>query len=223
MSAESGLATFRSGPDAMWRDLDPMTLATPEAFARDPVLVWEWYRERLTRAAGAQPNLGHAALASLAGIIPDFIIITQNVDSLHTLAGSRDVIELHGNIRRARCTACGERTAAPLAGTLPPRCACGGMLRPDVVWFGEALPRGALERACEAAARAAVFIVAGTSAVVYPAAGLVDVAKQGGAFVVEINPEQTPATARCDLSVRAPTGVFLPLVLSYCAATGSKP
>jgi NAD-dependent deacetylase len=213
MSAESGLPTFRSNSGALWRNRDPMTLATPQAFARDPVLVWEWYQERLRAHATATPNPGHLALVEIARRVPGFVMVTQNVDGLHTEAGSRDVIELHGNLRRARCVACGQRVPTPTDGELPPHCSCGGPLRPDVVWFGEDLPAGAFERAHAAAAHAKVFIVAGTSAIVYPAAGLVEIAKRAGAFVVEVNPEETAATALCDLSVRAPSGVFLPLVV----------
>ena len=213
MSVESGLPTFRSSSGALWRNHDPMTLATPQAFARDPVLVWEWYRERLRAHRTATPNAGHIALVDIAGRVPSFVMVTQNVDGLHTEAGSRDVIELHGNLRRARCVRCGQNVPTPLDGELPPRCTCGGLLRPDVVWFGENLPPGAFERAHTAAAEADVFIVAGTSAIVYPAAGLVDIAKRAGAFVVEVNPEETSATALCDLSVRAPSGAFLRLVV----------
>jgi NAD-dependent deacetylase len=213
MSAESGLPTFRSSSGALWRNHDPMTLATPQAFARDPVLVWEWYQERLRAHRKAAPNPGHIALVEIARRVPSFVMVTQNVDGLHADAGSRDVIELHGNLRRARCVRCGQKVPTPLDGELPPHCACGGLLRPDVVWFGEDLPAGAFERAYEAAAEAEVFIVAGTSAVVYPAAGLVEVAKHAGAFVAEVNPEETAATALCDLSVRSPSGVFLPLVV----------
>lgn len=213
MSVESGLPTFRSGSRALWRNRDPMTLATPDAFARDPELVWEWYRERLRAHGTAAPNPGHLALAELERRIPAFTLITQNVDGLHLRAGSREVVELHGDVRTARCTLCGERVPTPLDGPLPPRCACGGLLRPNVVWFGEALPPGAYERAWEAAANSQVFIVAGTSAVVFPAAGLVQVAREAGAFVVEVNPDETPATSSCDVSVRAASGGFLPLVV----------
>ena len=212
VSAESGLPTFRSGTGALWRNRDPMTLATPQAFERDPVLVWEWYRERLRKHRDAKPNAGHLALVDIAQKVPEFALVTQNVDGLHAQAGSRDVIELHGCLRQSRCSRCGTIVATPLDGDLPPRCACGGSLRPNVVWFGENLPPGAFERALEAVTRADVFIVAGTSAIVHPAAGLVDVARRSGAFVAEVNPEETPATSICDLSVRAASGVFLPLV-----------
>jgi NAD-dependent deacetylase len=213
MSAESGLPTFRSSSGALWRNHDPMSLATPEAFERDPVLVWEWYQERLRAHQSARPNPGHIALSRLEEHLPSFVMVTQNVDGLHADAGSQNVIELHGNLRRARCVRCGDKVPTPLDGSLPPLCPCGGVLRPDVVWFGEDLPPGAFQRAYEAAAEAQVFIVAGTSAIVYPAAGLVEIAKRAGAFVVEVNPDETPATALCDLSVHAPSGVFLPLVV----------
>jgi len=213
MSVESGLPTFRSGSRALWRDRDPMSLATPEAFAHDPALVWEWYRERLRAHSAAAPNPGHLALAKLERRLPSFSVITQNVDGLHLRAGSTNIIELHGDVRTSRCVTCARRVDTPLSGTGLPRCECGGLLRPNVVWFGEALPAGAYERAWEAAANAEVFIVAGTSAIVYPAAGLVDVARERGAFVVEVNPDETPATARCDVSVRAPSGAFLSSVV----------
>ena len=213
MSVESGLPTFRSGTRALWRNQDPMMLATPEAFERDPALVWEWYRERMRSHGAATPNPGHLALVELERRVASFTLITQNVDGLHLRAGSHDVVELHGNVRTSRCVACGRSGPTPLEGPVPPRCECGGLLRPNVVWFGESLPPGAFDRAHAAAAKADVFIVAGTSAIVYPAAGLVDVAKLSGAFVVEVNPEDTPATGICDVSVRAPSGVFLPLVV----------
>jgi NAD-dependent protein deacetylase/lipoamidase len=222
MSAESGIPTFRSGPGALWRKHRPETLATPEAFARDPELVWQWYGERIDRLDDVRPNAGHEALVRIEGLMPSFTIVTQNVDGLHHEAGSRDVIELHGSIRRARCIACGaiDTTYARARPREPgvPWCACGAMLRPDVVWFGEALPAVAIERAASVAAAADVFLVAGTSAVVYPAAGLITVAKDAGAFVVEINPEATEASAACDIAVRAPVGQFLPLVADALAA-----
>jgi NAD-dependent deacetylase len=213
MSAESGIATFRSGPDALWRNIRPEEIATPQAFARDPSFVWQWYRERLQKAAGAQPNAGHRALVEIARSVSDFTVITQNVDGLHAAAGSQAVIELHGNVRRARCTGCGDLIPAPTEGALPPLCACGALLRPDVVWFGEFLPDGVMEEATAAVRRSDVVMVLGTSAQVYPAAGLVDDAQTAGAFVAEVNPEMTPASDFCDISVRAKTGEFLPLVV----------
>lgn len=214
MSAESGIPTFRAGPDALWRNFRPEEIATPQAFARDPKLVWQWYRERLQTAANARPNAGHLALARFAKRIDDFTVITQNVDGLHASAGSERIIELHGNVRRARCTACRATVDAPTEGALPPSCPwCASVLRPDVVWFGEFLPDGVMEEASAAVRRSHVVIVAGTSAQVYPAAGLVDEAIAAGAFVAEVNPESTAASDFCHLSVRAKSGEFLPLVV----------
>ncbi len=214
MSAESGIPTFRSGADALWRNHRPEDLATPDAFARDPALVTAWYRKRRATVAAAAPNPGHAALAALATELPALLVVTQNVDGLHETAGSRDVVELHGSIRWSRCVTCGNRTIGRLSGPLPESCACGGLLRPDVVWFGEALPADEWERAMRATRDAAVFVVAGTSAAVYPAAGLVMLARSSGAFVAEINPEPTEATAYCDLTVRARVGEFFPMLLA---------
>jgi NAD-dependent deacetylase len=150
----------------------------------------------------------------MADVLPSFTIVTQNVDGLHAEAGSADVVELHGSIRWSRCIACGDRHAGSLEGPLPDICACGGVLRPDVVWFGEALPQTAWDRAERAARTANVFIVAGTSAAVYPAAGLVHIAKRAGAYVAEVNPESTDASAFCDLVVRAPVGDVFPALLA---------
>jgi NAD-dependent deacetylase len=214
ISAESGLPTFRSGSGALWNNHRPEDLATPQAFARDPILVSTWYRERRIRAAAARPNRGHLALANMADVLPWFTIVTQNVDGLHAEAGSAGVVELHGTIRWSRCIACGDRKSGSLEGPLPDACACGGLLRPDVVWFGETLPQAAWERAERVTRTADVFIVAGTSAAVYPAAGLVHIAKREGAYVAEVNPEPTDASATCDLVVRAPAGEFFPALLA---------
>jgi NAD-dependent deacetylase len=214
ISAESGIPTFRSGATALWRDHRAEDLATPEAFARDPTLVTQWYRMRLETVLAATPNSGHAALVRLAQCVPDFTLITQNVDGLHAAAGSRDVVELHGSIHRWRCVSC-ERQSRLAADSSRPtqRCPCGGLLRPGVVWFGEVLPASAWDIAQRAATRAEVFLVIGTSAAVYPAAGLALLAKQSGAYVAEVNPETTQATPFCDLCVRAPSGEFLALVV----------
>ena len=199
VSAESGVPTFR-GLGGLWRGRDPMELATPEAFAADPKLVWEFYDWRRTLLAGCAPNGAHLALAALEARAQRFTLVTQNVDGLHRQAGSRDPVELHGNIWRVRCfRRCGEPERedrrAPLPPPLPPPCACGGPLRPGVVWFGEMLPAGAFERAERAASQADVFLVAGTSGVVEPAASLARIAHAAGARVVEINPDPTPLTA----------------------------
>jgi len=211
ISAESGIPTFR-GPGGLWNNYRPEDLATPEAFARDPKLSWEWYDWRRQRVAAAHPNPGHAALAELERRVPAFRLITQNVDGLHRAAGSRNVIELHGSLWRLRCVACArevENREAPLR-EIPPRCSCGGLLRPGVVWFGEALPADAIQQAARAAARCDLFLVCGTSAVVYPAASLPERALFAGAKVVEINLEPTPFSEAAHLSLRGKSGEILP-------------
>ncbi|MEK7407074.1 MAG: NAD-dependent deacylase [Acidobacteriota bacterium] len=216
ISAESGIPTFR-GAGGLWKQFRAEELATPEAFRRDPRLVWEWYDWRRGVIAAAKPNAGHYALVELERRKPRFTLITQNVDGLHDRAGSRNVVKLHGDIWLVRCMGCGREARderVPLA-ELPPRCPCGGLLRPGVVWFGEALPPRAWEAAEEATQSAEVFLVVGTSAVVYPAAGLVPLAKAAGARVIEINMEETPFSAGLDCSLRGPAGELLPrLVVS---------
>ncbi len=214
ISAESGVPTFR-GAGGLWRQHRPEDLATPEAFARGPRLVWEWYDWRRARVAKAEPNPGHLALAQLERRVPDFTLITQNVDGLHQRAGSRRVLKLHGNIWTLHCLGCGlEETNhdVPLR-EIPPRCTCGGLFRPGVVWFGEALPADVLRHAMEAAAHAQVFLVVGTSAVVQPAASLPLLAQQNGAKLVEVNLEETPLTAQADASFWGKAGELLPRLL----------
>jgi len=211
VSAESGLPTFR-GRDGWWRRLDPSILATPEAFERDPRLVWEWYEHRRRCALATQPNDAHRALAALESSVPLFDLVTQNVDGLHQRAGSKRVVELHGNLTRARCVGdCGtvELPPTPLD-TLPPRCSCGQLLRPDVVWFGEALPPDALRRAFEAAAACDVLLVVGTSALVYPAADVPRHALSTGCYVVEVNPEPTPLSQLVHATFRERAAAVLP-------------
>src|SRR3954467_2737442 len=196
ISAESGIPTFR-GPGGLWREYRPEDLATPQAFARDPKLVWEWYDWRRGIIAKAVPNAAHHALVKLEIRIPRFTLITQNVDGLHDLAGNGKILKLHGDIWRMRCTECGANfpnRRVPLP-KIPPHCACGGLARPGVVWFGEPLPEGMMREAEHAVGAAEVLLVIGTSAVVYPAASLIPYAKQAGAKVIEINPEPTAATA----------------------------
>jgi len=197
ISAESGVPTFR-GEDGLWRGHPPEELATPEAFRRDPAFVWEFYDWRRTLLAGCRPNPAHRALAELERVKPGTTVITQNVDGLHQQAGSERVIELHGNIWRVRCLrGCPETLdrRAPLPRPLPPRCQCGALLRPAVVWFGETLPPRALAEADRVAREAEVFLVIGTSGVVEPAASLARIAWSAGARVVEINPEPTPLSS----------------------------
>jgi NAD-dependent deacetylase len=211
ISAESGVPTFR-GQGGLWKKFRAEDLATPEAFARDPRLVWEWYDSRRAALAQVAPNAGHRALAELEARKPRFTLVTQNVDGLHDRAGSRNVLKLHGDIWTLRCLKCGserrdERTPLP---ELPPRCECGGMLRPGVVWFGERLPPDAWERAQKATREAAVLLVVGTSATVYPAASLIPLARSAGARVIECNVEETPFSSGLDLSVRGRAGELLP-------------
>ncbi len=214
ISAESGVPTFR-GAGGLWRQHRPEDLATPEAFARGPRLVWEWYDWRRARVAKAEPNPGHLALAQLERRVPDFTLITQNVDGLHQRAGSQRVLKLHGDIWTLHCLGCGlEETNhdVPLR-EIPPRCSCGGLFRPGVIWFGEALPADVLRHAMEAAAHAQVFLVVGTSAVVQPAASLPLLAQQNGAKLVEINLEETPLSAQADASFWGKAGELLPCLL----------
>ena len=191
VSAESGLPTFRDALTGLWANHRPEDLATPEAFERDPATVWAWYRMRREAALAAEPNPAHVALARLETLVPRFTLITQNVDGLHRRAGSRDVVELHGDLTRARCSregAAAERWEEPADGGEPPRCeGCGAYLRPDVVWFGEALPPEALHRAWAAAHECDVFLAVGTSNLVEPAASLPWMAAVQGATVAVVN------------------------------------
>lgn len=217
ISAESGVPTFR-GSGGLWRNYSPQQLATPEAFERDPVLVWQWYDWRRGLIHNAQPNPGHLALAELerrvtnSGRKPEaFALITQNVDGLHDRAGSRRILKLHGDIWLLRCVGCGREEVneqVPLA-ELPPRCPCGSLLRPGVVWFGEALPSDVWEQAEQAALGADLFMVIGTSGAVYPAAGLAEMARHSGAGVVVINPDATPLDAAAEWVLRGPSGEIL--------------
>jgi NAD-dependent deacetylase len=211
ISAESGVPTFR-GAGGLWKDYKPEELATPEAFARDPRLVWEWYDSRRQLIAKALPNAAHRALVEIEKRKPRFTLITQNVDGLHDLAGSGKILKLHGDIWRMLCTSCGANfpnRRAPLP-KIPPHCACGGMARPGVVWFGEPLPEGMMKEAEHAVGASQVFLVIGTSAVVYPAAGLIPFATQAGAKVIEINLEETAYSATADCVLQGPAGEWLP-------------
>jgi NAD-dependent deacetylase len=212
ISAESGIPTFRDAMTGLWSQFRPEDLATPDAFAANPKMVWEWYAWRRELVAKAAPNAGHAALAALERRTLHFALITQNVDGLHARAGSRNVIELHGNIMEDRCFAEG-RVLAPadeLPGT-PPRCArCGAPVRPGVVWFGEALPAQALEDAFAEARGCDVFLSIGTSTVVEPAASLPFAALEAGAAVIEVNPARTPLSARATIVLAGAAGDVLP-------------
>jgi NAD-dependent deacetylase len=218
VSAESGLATFR-GAGGLWEGHRVEDVATPEAFAHDPRLVWRFYNMRRANLRAARPNPGHRALAALedhvtrkGGAGDRFTLITQNIDGLHQAAGSRRVLEVHGRLSRVRCTSCGAVEDRP-GDDLPdsPGCpACGELLRPDVVWFGEMLPQDVWRAAARATTSCQCFLVVGTSAVVYPAAGLIDAAREAGAAVIEVNPEVTAASLRGGVGLRGPSGVILP-------------
>ena len=212
VSQESGLRTFRDAQTGLWAQYKPEDLASPEAFRRDPKLVWDWYAWRREAVKAVRPNPGHYALAEIEKRVPNFTLITQNVDGLHRMAGSQNVLELHGNIQRVRCADCytftetwGDDVEAV------PQCEkCSGLLRPDVVWFGESLPRDQLEAAVEAARSCNIFFSIGTSGVVQPAASLAFAAHNHGAVVVEINAEPTSLTPKADCALHGKSGEILP-------------
>lgn len=217
VSAESGIATFRDAQTGQWTHFDPQQLASPSGFRRDPGLVWRWYMERLDTLHTTAPNPGHHALAELAGRVPRFTLITQNVDDLHERAGSKQVIHLHGNLAAFRCHTCrapytltpGDRQAQ-----MPPTCPhCGGYIRPDVVWFEELLPADALDQADTAARACDVMMIVGTSGVVFPAAQLPWTAQSAGAQLIDINPDETPYTDQAAVALRGPSGLLLPPLL----------
>jgi NAD-dependent deacetylase len=215
VSAESGVPTFR-GNNGLWKQYRAEELATPGAFARDPKLVWEWYDWRRGLIAKAEPNAGHRALVDLEKRAPSFTLITQNVDGLHELAGSRNALNLHGSIWNVRCTSCerervDRRTPLPV---IPPKWECGALLRPGVVWFGETLPSRVWQSAEDAARGADLFLLIGTSAIVYPAAGLAQIAKVSGARVVEINIAATALSGRIDEFLQGPSGELLPQLIA---------
>jgi NAD-dependent deacetylase len=210
VSAESGVPTFR-GAAGLWKQYRPEDLATPEAFAHDPKLCWEWYDWRRGLIAGVRPNPGHFALTELERRAQAFTLITQNVDGLHQRAGSKNVVEVHGSIWTLRCTKCGTEWQ-DFSATLPllPHCQCGGLARPGVVWFGENLNPQAWTKVEQAAQSCDVMLVAGTSAVVYPAAGLVPLARSAGAKVIEVNIEATPLSGMVDYALSGSSGAILP-------------
>jgi NAD-dependent deacetylase len=216
VSRESGLDTFR-GAGGLWERMRPEELATPEAFRADPGKVWRWYAWRYRQAAEAAPNPAHGAIARLEALFPAVMVVTQNVDGLHQRAGSRGLLELHGTITRAVCERCGRSRdmgeAVAESADRPPVCSCGGRFRPAVVWFGEVLPHEVLVLAYEEATFCDLFISVGTSAVVYPAAGLIELAHQAGACLIEVNPEPTPFSRVMDLRLTAPAGEALPALV----------
>lgn len=215
VSAESGVPTFR-GDDGIWKKFKPEELANFDAFIRNPDLVWEWYKARKQIIATIQPNAGHYALAELEKQYKHFAVITQNIDNLHRRAGSTVVHELHGNIERNYCLGCGSwySNEEIFRQEGAPRCdSCSGLIRPDVVWFGELLPLDAWEASVAAAERADVFFSIGTSGIVYPAASLPTMAKRASAYLVEINPEPTPLTDIADEFISGKSGEVLPALV----------
>lgn len=205
ISKPSGIPTFRDAA-GLWKDFDIEEYATPEAYARNPQKVWEWYAWRYQNVLQAQPNRAHVLLVMLEKRVGDgFLLVTQNVDSLHSRAGSKRLVELHGNIARGRCERCGQRFVLPDPARFvpPPYCpTCNSRGRPDVVWFGEMLPAGAFDQAEQAFTQAQVALVVGTSAEVEPAASLGRLAHSSGAYLIEINPDPTPLSSWADCSLR---------------------
>jgi len=219
MSAESGVPTFR-GEEGIWKKFKPEELANFDAFMRNPGLVWEWYNHRKQLIGGITPNAGHYALAAMESRHRLFSIATQNIDNLHQRAGSKTIHELHGNIGRNYCTGCGTYYAEEqlaLLGDVPKSNSCRGLIRPDVVWFGEMLPAGEWDAAVRAAERSDIYFSIGTSAVVYPAASLPILAKSAGAYVVEINIERTDFSRHADEVLPGKSGEILPHLLAQYA------
>lgn len=218
VSRESGIPTFREPETGLWARYDPMRLATLEGFLRDPALVWRWYEHRFGIAAAAEPNPGHRAIAALEELVPQVVVVTQNIDGLHQRAGSTDVVELHGTMHSFRCLPGRHRgfgwEVVRTQRERPPRCPeCGELLRPEVVWFGEALPQAALERAQRLALTCDVMLVAGTSGVVYPAAAIPAAARHAGARLIDVNPSPDALSRLCDVFLAGPGGEVLPALV----------
>ena len=219
VSAESGVPTFRDAQTGLWAKYDPLELATPEAFERDPELVWQWYQWRRALIRDTAPNAAHHALAELQQLKPGLTLVTQNVDGLHQRAGSTEVVEFHGSIQRNKCFRC-ERPGPASTDPSPPRCSeCDGLLRPDVVWFGEAIPVDALRAASRAVDDCDAFLSVGTSSLVYPAAALADTALSRKALLVEINPNPTPLSARAHFALSGSAAVWLPVIANLVRGT----
>lgn len=216
ISAESGVPTFREAQTGLWERFDPHELATPEAFLRDPELIWKWYRWRRDLVAKVEPNAGHRALVELASRVEEFTLITQNVDGLHQRAGSQHVIEFHGNLFENRCfvEGCVVTGEMDQSAKVPTCRTCGGNLRPGVVWFGEAIPESAMLKSMTAASNCDLFFSIGTSSLVWPAAGLAETAHAAGARVVEINPNATPLSNSSDFCLPGNAGSVLPDVIT---------
>jgi NAD-dependent deacetylase len=213
ISAESGIPTFR-GKDGIWNKLKPEELANFNAFLKNPELVWEWYKHRKQIIRESKPNKGHLAIAKAQNIFPKVTVITQNIDNLHRRAGSKTVYELHGNIERNYCIKCKAFYNEELNFNLGiPKCKCGGLIRPDVVWFGEYLPEAQFRASEKEAENCDIFSIVGTSAVVYPAASLIYSAKQSGAYLIEVNVEETEISGIVDKSFFGLSGEVLPALI----------
>lgn len=223
ISAESGVPTFRDAQSGLWAQYNPQELATPEAFLRDPALIWRWYRWRRELVAKVEPNAGHRALVKLESLLPCMTLITQNVDGLHQRAGSRDVIEFHGNLFSNRCCAEGCEVEDSSDADVPICPTCGSQLRPGVVWFGEAIPEHALNQATAAAEDCDVFLSIGTSSLVQPAAGLASIAQDAAAVVVEINPQPTDLANSFSFAIHAKAGAVLPELVDSLADSINLP
>jgi len=218
ISAESGVPTFR-GDDGIWKKFKAEELATVDAFMSNPKLVWEWYLWRRQIMSEVGPNPAHKALVEMEKLYNDFSLITQNVDGLHKMAGSKNIYEVHGNISLNKCLDCslpydGEIS---LEGGELPHCSCGGKIRPDVVWFGEMLPADTISKAFAASERAELFFSIGTSALVHPAASLPMTAKQNGAYLVEVNLDPTPLSDYADYTIHGPAGEIMPEIVDKIA------
>jgi NAD-dependent deacetylase len=213
ISAESGIPTFR-GKDGIWNKLKPEELANFNSFMRNPLMVWEWYNHRKRIIHNSQPNAGHYAIAEMQNLVDKVTVVTQNIDNLHRRAGSKNIYELHGNIERNYCVDCHTYYNEELDfSDGVPKCKCGGLIRPDVVWFGEYLPEDQFEGGEKASISSDMFFVVGTSAVVYPAAGLVHSAKRAGSFIVEVNIEETEISSICNDSYFGEAGKILPEIV----------
>jgi NAD-dependent deacetylase len=225
MSAESGIPTFREAQTGLWAQYRPEELATPEAFREHPARVWRWYEERRAGVRQARPHAGHRALVELAALLPAVHIVTQNVDGLHQRAGSRNVVELHGNILRSKCSVSHRPISAEwlldAAGEPPPSpYVRGAFARPDVVWFGETLPQAAFDSAVRIAGNCTFCFSVGTTSLVQPAAGLPLLAARNGAALVEINPQETPLSRQSDQCIRAPASMALAAIADQVRAQG---
>ena len=218
VSKESGIPTFRDPETGLWAKYDPMELATERAYLERPAFVWDWYEHRFGIVAAAEPNPGHRAIAELENLLPHVTVVAQNVDGLHGRAGSTHVIELHGSMHTFRCMSGRHRgyTREDLSGQTqkPPRCPDGELIRPEVVWFGEELPKGALEEAQRLAARCDVVLVAGTSGVVYPAATVPIIARRAGAVLIDVNPDRDELAQIADVHLRGAGGEVLPKLVA---------